>query len=169
MIYIVHMDLLEGKKSFREMTDKEVINLCKKDDDGRHIVCNDISELEKIWNGEDCYDMFYPDDSYIRVIDSKKDYFPVSMISRTDLQWKGFDTSNVTDEMMERIASLWSGRMNKMDSPGMWLAFGFFIATSMLQSRQYQAIGKMAHQMDSKNPAPKPTSFNQKRLMEKWT
>ena len=71
--------------------------------------------------------------------------------------------------MMERIASLWSGRMNKMDSPGMWLAFGFFNATSMLQSRQYQAIGKMAHQMDNKNPAPKPTSFNQKRLMEKWT
>ena len=119
MIYIVHMDLLEGKKSFREMTDKEVINLCKKDDDGRHIVCNDISELEKIWNGEDCYDMFYPDDSYIRVIDSKKDYFPVSMISRTDVQWKGFDTSNVTDEMMERIAS----RMDDIFLDGdYWLA-----------------------------------------------
>lgn len=119
MIYIVHIDLLEGMNHFTELTDEEVINLCKNDKSGRHIICEDLKQLELIWNGEDINDMFYPDDSYIRVINSKKDYFPVSMISRADLQWKGFDTSNVTDEMMERIAS----RMDNIFLDGdYWLA-----------------------------------------------
>lgn len=35
----------------------------------------------------------------------KKDYFVVTRIHREDLEAAGFDTSNVTDEMMEEIAS----------------------------------------------------------------
>ena len=106
MIYIVHIDLLEGMNHFTELTDEEVINLCKNDKSGRHIICEDLKQLELIWNGEDINDMFHPEDSYIRIIDEPQEYFPVSQVSREDLKWKGFDTSNVTDEQMRRIASL---------------------------------------------------------------
>lgn len=34
-----------------------------------------------------------------------REHFPVSHVSRADLEQKGFDTTNVTDEDMERIAS----------------------------------------------------------------
>ena len=106
MIYIVHIDLLEGEKNFRELTDEEVINLCKKDKSGRHIICEDLKQLESIWNDNDIYDMLYPDDSYMRIIDEPQEYFPVSLVCREDLKWKGFDTSDVTDAQMRRIASL---------------------------------------------------------------
>lgn len=105
MIYIVHTDLLEGEKNFRELTDEEVINLCKKDNSGRHIVCEDLKQLERIWNGEDIEDIIYPENAYMRVIDEPQEFFPVSQVSRADLEYKGFDTSKVTDEQMKRIAS----------------------------------------------------------------
>ena len=106
MIYIVHIDLLEGMKHFTELTDEEVINLCKKDISGRHIICDDLKQLESIWNGEDINDMFHPEDSYIRIIDEPQEFFSVSQVSRADLEFKGFNASKVTDEQMRIIASL---------------------------------------------------------------
>ena len=105
MIYIVHIDLLEGMKHFTELTDEEVINLCKNDKSGRHIVCEDLKRLERIWNGEDIEDIIYPENAYMRVIDEPQEFFPVSQVSRADLEFKGFDISKVTDKQMEKIAS----------------------------------------------------------------
>ena len=106
MIYIVHIDLLEGMKHFTELTDEEVINLCKNDKSGKHVICDDLKQIESIWNGEDINDTFYPDNSYIRVMDESQEFFPIAQVSREDLKWKKFDTSDVTDEQMRRIASL---------------------------------------------------------------
>jgi len=35
----------------------------------------------------------------------KKDSFPITSVSREDLEALGFDTSNVSDDTMERLAS----------------------------------------------------------------
>jgi hypothetical protein len=39
------------------------------------------------------------------VVPAKDGYFPVTCVHRADLEDKGFDVSNVTDEQMERLAS----------------------------------------------------------------
>lgn len=36
---------------------------------------------------------------------SKKEYFPITSVSRADLESLGFDTSNISDEIMEHLAS----------------------------------------------------------------
>jgi len=99
-IYVVSIDLLEGTdKKFNELTDQEVIDLCAKDADGEyHDVFSDMTELSAHWNTEE---IFYPSHSYMRVI---KESFPISCLSREDLEDKGFDASEVDDATMQRLA-----------------------------------------------------------------
>lgn len=99
-IYIIHIDLLQDiDKQFRELTDQEVIDLCAKDKDGEyHDVYESVEELSAYWNTEE---VFYPTSSYMRVI---KEEFPISFLSREDLEAKGFDTSEVDDDTMQRLA-----------------------------------------------------------------
>ena len=46
-------------------------------------------------------------DSHINhgYMEQKKEFFEISSLSREDLEEKGFDTSNVSDETMEKLAS----------------------------------------------------------------
>lgn len=36
---------------------------------------------------------------------NNKDYFPITSVSRADLEAKGFDTSEITDDQMSKLAS----------------------------------------------------------------
>lgn len=100
-IYVVNVDLLENvSKPFNKLSNHEVIDLCEKDENREHHdVFNSIDELSAHWNTEE---ILYPSHSYMRVI---KEEFPISCLSREDLEEKGFDTSNVDDATMERLAS----------------------------------------------------------------
>lgn len=100
-IYIVHVDLLDDiEKQFGELTDQEVIDLCEKDEDREnHRVYCSMEEFAADWNNDE---MFYPSHSYMRVI---KESFNISRLSREDLEAVGFDTSEVDDATMERLAS----------------------------------------------------------------
>ena len=71
-IYVISIELLENvDKSFSEMTDEEVVALCKKDTGMKdHDVYNSVQELAANWNSEEIY---YPCHSYMRVIEEPKD------------------------------------------------------------------------------------------------
>ena len=103
-IYVLSIDLLENTdKLFSEMSDEEVVALCKKDTGMKdHDVYNSVQELAANWNTEEIY---YPSHSYIRVIEEPKSDFPITSVSREDLEAKGFDVSEVDDATMERLAS----------------------------------------------------------------
>lgn len=102
MIYIVNISLLEDvEKHFNELTDEEVIALCKKDEESlNHDVYYSIEELQANFNTDE---MFPSTSAYMRVI--KDDSFAIAHVSRADLEDKGYDTSNVDDATMERLAS----------------------------------------------------------------
>lgn len=65
MIYIVNSDIFnENDKPFEEMTNEEIIALSERDPLLVDIY-DDIEHLADAWN---CDDMFYPSNSYMRVI-----------------------------------------------------------------------------------------------------
>lgn len=65
-LYLLHADLIPEDKDFYELTDEEVIELCKKDSDGLlHDIFEDFYEIAERWAAET---IFYPDFSYMRVI-----------------------------------------------------------------------------------------------------
>lgn len=65
-LYLLHADLIPEDKDFYELTDDEVIELCKKDEDGfLHDIFEDFYEIAERWAGETIFD---PDFSYMRVI-----------------------------------------------------------------------------------------------------
>lgn len=103
-IYVLSIDLLENTdKPFSEMTDEEVIALCAKDMGMKnHDVYDSAEELAANWNTGEIY---YPSHSYMRVIEEPKSDFPITSVSREDLEEKGFDVSKVDDATMERLAS----------------------------------------------------------------
>lgn len=63
-IYIVHTDALDGKKPFHKLTDEEIEKMWEEDDTyiSKYESLNDLAHD---WNGED---IFYPNMSYMRVI-----------------------------------------------------------------------------------------------------
>lgn len=71
-IYVISVDLLDNvDKSFGEMTDEEVVALCKKDTGMKdHDVYESVEELAANWNSGEIY---YPSHSYMRVIEEPKD------------------------------------------------------------------------------------------------
>ena len=72
-IYIIDADLLEDiEKDFHELTDKEVIELCEKDKYGdQHDVYDSIEEMSAYWNSDE---IFYPTNTYMRVINDERTY-----------------------------------------------------------------------------------------------
>jgi len=66
-IYICHIDLFEHTdKHFQDLTDEEVIQLCKDDESMElHDEFDSIEEMSAHWNSDE---MFAPLDSYMRVI-----------------------------------------------------------------------------------------------------
>lgn len=65
MIYIVHIDAWEDGRPFNKVTNEEIEKMY--DEDTTFISCyNSIEELAAAWNSDEC---FYPDRSYMRVID----------------------------------------------------------------------------------------------------
>lgn len=63
-IYIVHIDALDGKRPFNEITNEEIEKMYYK---GTMLIdCyNSIEEFSEYWNNAECFD---PDVSYMRVI-----------------------------------------------------------------------------------------------------
>lgn len=51
------------------------------------------------------------------IVAPKDGYFPITSVHRSDIEGRGFDVSNVTDEQMERLA-------DKMG--GLYVEFGGF-------------------------------------------
>ena len=103
-VYVIHVDLLgEMEKPFNEMTDEEVIALCKADKNGdNHDWYESVEAFAAAFNTEEC---FSQNMAYMRIVDDDKDSFPIVSVSRADLEDKGYDTSNVDDATMERLAS----------------------------------------------------------------
>lgn len=101
MIYIVHIDAWHSEKKFHELTDEEIVKMYE--EDTTFIDCyNSVDELAAAWNIDQC---FYQNMSYMRVINEPKESFEITSVSREDLESAGFDTSDVDDSTMERLAS----------------------------------------------------------------
>lgn len=65
-IYIVNIDLIPDDKLFKDLTDEEVIQLCKQDSDlCNHDEYSSIDELAAYWNAGELFSSEY---SYMRVI-----------------------------------------------------------------------------------------------------
>ncbi len=103
-VYVIHVNLLDGiEKPFNELTDEEVIALCKADKNGdNHDWFESVEAFAAAFNTEEC---FSQNMAYMRIIDDDKDSFPIASVSRADLEDKGYDTSEVDDATMERLAS----------------------------------------------------------------
>lgn len=103
-VYVIHVDLLdEMEKPFNEMTDEEVIALCKADKDcENHDWFESVEAFAAAFNTEEC---FSQNMAYMRIVDDDKDSFPIASVSRADLEDKGYDTSEVDDATMKRLAS----------------------------------------------------------------
>lgn len=63
------------------------------------LITANVLELAGVWIS----DAGYTDMSFVPVL--KEGFFSITSVSRADLETLGFDVSNVTDDMMERIAS----------------------------------------------------------------
>jgi len=103
-VYVIHVDLLdETDKNFNELTDEEVIALCKADKKGKNYdFFESVEAFAAAFNTEECFSQGV---AYMRIIDTDKGSFPITSVSREDLESKGFDTSKVDDSTMERLAS----------------------------------------------------------------
>ena len=98
-IYCIHIDLLEGiNKKFNEITNEQLMSLCADAEYGTDYWVMDLNELVGNWN-QDALDT---SSTYLRIINES---FPITSVSREDLEAKGFDTSEVDDDTMERLAS----------------------------------------------------------------
>lgn len=102
-VYVIHVDLLdEVEKPFGELTDEEVIALCKTDKEKENYDWfESVEAFAAAFNTEEC---FSQNMAYMRIIDDDKDSFSITSVSREDLDAAGFDTSNVDDDTMERLA-----------------------------------------------------------------
>ena len=89
-----------------KMTEKELYELYEQDEENGmyQVQCYTLDEFSCAFNDEDVSDQ-----DWLYFIDMEnvegKEYFSVTSVSRADLEGIGFDTSNVDDDTMERLAS----------------------------------------------------------------
>lgn len=98
---------LDIAKELRKIADR--IDDCIKGDNELRTNPNNGHHTELLWEREcTAYGFRMGDKSLIGMHyygSEKKDEFPVITLMREDLEQKGFDTSNLGDEWMEKIAS----------------------------------------------------------------
>jgi len=85
-------------EKFERNTDDETIIRAWKNGDAERYTPEDFAELI---NDED----FCDTTNWVRVIDSKKDFFEISSLHRDDLESIGYDTSRIDDFTMKSLAS----------------------------------------------------------------
>lgn len=71
-IVIVHTDALDASKycdkCFEELTDKQLLDICKYDKLEQHNIFESLEEMAEAWNGTGTQDMIIDPDSYMRII-----------------------------------------------------------------------------------------------------